>query len=220
MIRLVNVTKTYGKNESKVEALKNTNITLENHKMIAIIGKSGSGKTTLMNLIGALDTPTTGQIFFDNDEITQMNKNELATYRNEKVGYIFQSFYLDDKSTVIQNVCMPLIIAGVDKKERIKVAKKYLELLDIAEKENKKVNELSGGQKQRVAIARALINNPDVILADEPTGNLDSENGKEVLELLKKIVEMGKIVILVTHNTDDAKKYADRIISIKDGVIE
>jgi putative ABC transport system ATP-binding protein len=220
MIKLINVSKTFGEGESKVEALKETNITLEDNQMISIIGKSGSGKTTLMNLIGALDRPTTGEIYFDDIDITKMNENDLADYRNKTIGYIFQSFYLDEKSSVLNNITMPLVIRGVEKNIRDEEARKYLKLLNMLDKESSKVNTLSGGQKQRVAIARALINNPKVILADEPTGNLDSENGKEVLDLLKEIVKMGKLVILITHNTDDAKKYADKILEMKDGVLK
>jgi len=220
MIKLVNVSKTYGEKDGRVEALKSTNLLIPDHELVAILGKTGSGKTTLLNMIGALDKPTTGEIFFGDDDITKMNEDELADYRNRNIGYVFQSFYLDDSSSVIDNVMMPEIIAGIGKEKRTQKARKYLTILGISEKESTKVRDLSGGQKQRVAVARALVNDPDVILADEPTGNLDSENGKEVLELLKTIVQMGKTVILVTHNVADAEKYADVIFTITDGVIQ
>lgn len=218
MIVLKNVSKTYGKGEEKVEALKNVNLVIEDGKFTAIIGKSGSGKTTLMNLIGGLDNPTEGQITIDDKDITSLNSKELAKYRNQTTGFVFQSFYLEPSFTVLENVCMPLTIAGIGKKEREERAKDMLISLGLEDKIDKKTNDLSGGQKQRACIARALVSNPKIILADEPTGNLDSENGSEVIRLLRRIADEGKSVILVTHNPEDAKK-TDNIVEIKDGIV-
>ncbi|MDD4000866.1 MAG: ABC transporter ATP-binding protein [Bacilli bacterium] len=219
MVILEDVNKDYGENENIVHALRDVNLRIENGKLTAIIGKSGSGKSTLMNMIGALDKPTSGEVFFNDENITGLSEKQLAEYRNKKTGFVFQAFHLEPSFTVLENVCMPLTISGVDKKEREERAVKLLILLDILEKKNKKASELSAGQKQRVAIARALINNPEIILADEPTGNLDSENGEEVMKILKNIASLGKMVVLVTHNLEDAKKYADVIIELKDGKV-
>lgn len=217
MIILRNVNKIYGKGEGAVHALKDANLVIEDGKFTAILGKSGSGKSTLMNIIGALDSPTSGTIESNGVILNELNKNDLAKYRNKTTGFVFQSFYLEPTFTVLENVAMPLTIAGENKKEREEKATKIIEELGLSDKINKKASELSGGQKQRVSIARALVHDPDIVLADEPTGNLDSQNGAEVMALLKKIVEKGKSVILVTHNMEDAKN-ADNIIEIKDGV--
>ncbi len=217
MIVLRNVNKIYGKGEGAVHALKDANLVIEDGKFTAILGKSGSGKSTLMNIIGALDSPTSGTIESNGVILNELSKNDLAKYRNKTTGFVFQSFYLEPTFTVLENVAMPLTIAGEDKKEREEKATKIIEELGLSDKINKKASELSGGQKQRVSIARALVHDPDIVLADEPTGNLDSQNGAEVMVLLKKIVEKGKSVILVTHNMEDAKN-ADNIIEIKDGV--
>lgn len=218
MIILRNVNKIYGKNEGAVHALKDVNLVIEDAKFTAILGKSGSGKSTLMNIIGALDSPTSGTIESGDKILNNLSKNELALYRNTTTGFVFQSFYLEPTFTVLENVCMPLTIAGMDKKEREEKAYKIICDLGLEDKVNKKASELSGGQKQRVSIARALVHDPDLVLADEPTGNLDSQNGAEVMALLKEIVNRGKSVVLVTHNMDDAKN-ADNIIEIKDGVV-
>lgn len=217
MIELKNVNKIYGNGEGAVHALKNVSVTIQDGKLTAIVGKSGSGKSTMMNIIGALDSPTDGEVIANGKDLTKLKPNDLAEYRNVSTGFVFQSFYLEPTYTVLDNVAMPLIISGMGKKEREEKAKNILIKLGLEDKINKKANELSGGQKQRVSIARALVHNPDIILADEPTGNLDSQNGEEVINLLREIVNMGKSVVLVTHNMEDAKK-ADRIIHIKDGV--
>jgi len=219
MIELINVTKIYGEKDNATTALNNINLKLETNKFNVIVGKSGCGKSTLMNLIGAIDKPTSGNIIIDNTDITNLDEKELSKYRNKHIGFIFQSFYLEPSFTVLQNVSIPLIVCGIDKKEREAKAHRYLSLLGIDDKANKKVTELSGGQMQRVAIARALIGEPEIILADEPTGNLDSENGKEVISLLREIVNNGKTVILVTHNNEDAKN-GDVIVHLKDGEVE
>lgn len=219
MIRLINVDKVYGKGEESVHALKNANLVIEDGKFTAIIGKSGSGKSTLMNIVGALDRPTNGQVFCNNDDITNFSQNRLAEYRNKTTGFIFQSFYLEPTFSVLDNVAMPLIVSGMGRAQREKLAMDVLAQVDLTDKANKKANELSGGQKQRVSIARALVHNPSIVLADEPTGNLDSVNGAEVIKLLRQICSGGKSVVLVTHNIEDAKKNADNMIIIKDGVI-
>lgn len=218
MISLKNVDKIYGKGEGAVHALKNVNLNIEDGKFTAIIGKSGSGKSTLMNIIGALDSPTNGEVVAGDLILNKMNSNQLAEYRNKNTGFIFQSFYLEPTFSVLDNVAMPLTIAGFDRKEREEKAKEILIKLDLEDKIYKKANELSGGQKQRVSIARALVHDPQIILADEPTGNLDSQNGAEVMKILKDICAEGKAVVLVTHNMEDAVN-ADNIIVIKDGVV-
>ena len=218
MIKLINVNKIYGKADSAVHALKDVNLELEEGKFISIVGKSGSGKSTLMNIIGALDSVTSGEIECRGNVLCKMNDVKLANYRNKNIGYIFQSFYLEPTFTVLENVAMPLTIAGVKRSVRELAAMEAINKLGISDKTTKKASELSGGQKQRVSIARAIVHNPDIILADEPTGNLDSQNGSEVIRLLQGICDEGKTVILVTHNIDDAKK-TDIMIEIKDGVV-
>ena len=218
MIVLRGINKIYGKGEESVHALKDVNLVIEEGKFTAIIGKSGSGKSTLMNIIGALDSPTSGTIESKGVILNELDKNELAKYRNETTGFVFQSFYLEPTFTVLENVAMPLTIAGMPKAQREEKAKAIIEDLGLSDKVNKKASELSGGQKQRVSIARALVSDPDIVLADEPTGNLDSQNGAEVMELLRDIVKKGKSVILVTHNMEDAKN-AENIIEINDGVV-
>lgn len=220
MLRLNNVSKIYGKDNNKVVALNEATILIEEGKFYSIIGKSGSGKTTLLNILGAIDNPTNGDVYFYDKKINDLSNTELAEYRNKNIGYIFQSFYLENSYTVLDNVCMPQVIMGVSKKVRINKAKEILSELNLEDKINKKPHELSGGEKQRVAIARALINNPSIILADEPTGNLDTNNSKLILDILRKIADEGKTVVLVTHNLDDAKKYADIIYEITDGVVK
>ena len=218
MIVLRGINKIYGKGEESVHALKDVNLVIEEGKFTAIIGKSGSGKSTLMNIIGALDSPTSGTIESKGVILNELDKNELAKYRNETTGFVFQSFYLEPTFTVLENVAMPLTIAGMPKTQREEKAKTIIEDLGLSDKVNKKASELSGGQKQRVSIARAWVSDTDIVLADEPTGNLDSQNGAEVMELLRDIVKKGKSVILVTHNMEDAKN-AENIIEIKDGVV-
>ncbi len=218
MIKLENVSRIYGEGEGAVKALEGISLEIPSGKFISIIGKSGSGKTTLLNLIGGLDKPSNGSIYFNDLCISELNNNKLAQFRNEKIGFVFQSFYLEPSFTVIQNVELPLIIAGIDKKTRREKSIEIIKKLGLEEKANKKANTLSGGEKQRVSIARALINSPQLILADEPTGNLDSKNSEEVISILKKISEEGKTVILVTHNMEDAKK-TDYSIEITDGKI-
>lgn len=219
MIEIKDVVKIYGRGDAAVHALKGVNIKIEDGKFSAIIGKSGSGKSTLMNIIGGLDSPTEGKVISDGMDLTSMSSNELADYRNRSTGFIFQSFYLEPTFTVLENVAMPLTIRGVPKSVREEAARKIITKLGLADKMKKKASELSGGQKQRVSIARALVHDPSVVLADEPTGNLDSANGAEVIKILRQICEEGKSVVLVTHNIEDAKQ-ADVIFVVKDGLIE
>lgn len=219
MIELRNVDKIYGSGETAVHALKSVNAVIEDGKFTAIVGKSGSGKSTLMNLIGALDVPTSGEVIAGGKNLTALSEDELAEYRNKTTGFVFQSFYLEPTFTVLDNVAMPLILAGEGRKSREEKAVQILCRLGLEDKIHKKASELSGGQKQRVSIARALVHDPEVVLADEPTGNLDSQNGAEVMALLRGICDMGKSVVLVTHNWEDARK-ADRILFMNDGVCE
>lgn len=219
MIELKDIVKIYGKGDAAVHALKGVSIQIEDGKFSAIIGKSGSGKSTLMNIIGGLDSPTEGRVYSNGLDLTALSNNELADYRNRTTGFIFQSFYLEPTFTVLENVAMPLTIRGVSKKTREEAARRIIGKLGLTDKTNKKANELSGGQKQRVSIARALVHDPSIILADEPTGNLDSANGAEVIKILKEICAEGKSVVLVTHNIEDAKQ-ADVVFVVKDGVIE
>ena len=218
MLVLKDVNKIYGEKENAVQALKDVNLVIEDGKFTCILGKSGSGKSTLMNIIGGLDHPTSGKVLNNDVDLTLLDENQLADYRNRTTGFVFQSFCLEPSYTVLENVVMPLTIAGMKKKEREELGKEVLIKLGLEDKIYKKANQLSGGQKQRVSIARALVHNPDIILADEPTGNLDSQNGAEVMAIFKEIVKMGKSVVLVTHNADDAKN-AENIIHIKDGVV-
>lgn len=218
MIKLQNISKIYGEGDSAVLALKNINLDIPDGKLVSIIGKSGSGKSTLMNLIGALDTPTTGEILNNDFSLNALTSDELAEYRNKNVGFIFQSFYLEPYFTVMENVEMPLLIAGIDKKVRREKAQVIIDKFGLTDKTDKKANQLSGGQKQRTSIARAIIHEPSLILADEPTGSLDIKNGEEVIATLKEISSEGRTVILVTHNIEDAKK-ADYIIELADGEV-
>lgn len=218
MIKLENVGKIYGEGESAVTALDNINLEIPKGRFVSIVGKSGSGKSTLLNLIGGLDKPTNGRIIVDGKDLGTFNSDGLSEYRNKSIGFVFQSFFLEPNFTVLENVEMPLVIAGFDKNVRKERALKFIEKLGLSDKTDKKAKTLSGGQKQRVSIARALINEAELILADEPTGNLDSKNGKDVIDLLEKINKDGKTVILVTHNMADALR-ADTLIEVADGHI-
>ena len=216
MIKINNLYKKYN-SEIEVDALKNINLIIEDSKLTTIIGNSGSGKTTLFNMIGAIDRPTEGTVIVDDIDIFNLNEKELANYRNEHIGYIFQAFYLEESFTVLENIIMPLVIRGISKKEREEKALNIAKKMGIENKLMAKASKLSGGEKQRVAIARALINDPKIILADEPTGNLDSKNGDVIMDLLKELSNEGKTVVLITHNNEYANKYSDKIIHLKDG---
>lgn len=218
MIKIAKLSKRYNELDEKM-AVNNVSADFSQGKLTAIVGASGSGKSSLLNMIGGLLTPTSGSVVIDNEDVFSMTNKELSKLRNKKIGFIFQSFYLEDDMQVLDNIVVPQIIAGINKKDRENKAIDLINKLGLDGKQNKRVKELSGGEKQRVCIARALINDPDIILADEPTGNLDSENGKIVLEILKGLALDGKTVLLVTHNMQDANKYADKIIEMKDGSI-
>ena len=218
LIRTENLWKTYQMGSTQVHALQSVTFEIHRNEYVAIMGPSGSGKSTLMNLIGCLDTPTQGQYWLSDKLVSTMKDDELAHIRNKEIGFVFQTFNLLARSTALHNVELPLIYSGVSARERSERAKQALTMVELADRMDHKPNELSGGQRQRVAIARALVNRPSIILADEPTGNLDSATGDEILKLFDKLHAEGNTIILVTHERDIAA-YAHRIISIRDGKI-
>jgi len=211
--------KTYVMGDEEIHALRGVSIQIERGEYVAIMGPSGSGKSTLMNLIGCLDTPSKGTYLLNGKEVSLMNDNELARIRNEEIGFVFQTFNLLPRATALHNVELPLVYAGVSKKDRLERAKMSIEKVELTSRMNHKPNELSGGQRQRVAIARALVNNPSILLADEPTGNLDSKTGVEIMALFARLHQGGNTIILVTHEPDIAA-YAHRVIAIRDGQVE
>jgi putative ABC transport system ATP-binding protein len=211
--------KTYQMGDEEIHALRGVSIAIERGEYVAIMGPSGSGKSTLMNLIGCLDTPSKGTYLLNGKEVSQMNDNELARIRNEEIGFVFQTFNLLPRATALHNVELPLVYAGISKKDRLEQAKQAIEKVELTHRMSHKPNELSGGQRQRVAIARALVNNPSILLADEPTGNLDSKTGVEIMALFARLHQGGNTIILVTHEADIAA-YAHRVIAIRDGQVE
>ena len=211
--------KTYVMGDEEIHALRGVSITIERGEYVAIMGPSGSGKSTLMNLIGCLDTPSKGTYLLNNKEASQMNDNELARIRNEEIGFVFQTFNLLPRATALHNVELPLVYAGMPKRERIEQAKAAMEKVELTHRMTHKPNELSGGQRQRVAIARALVNNPSILLADEPTGNLDSKTGVEIMTLFARLHQGGNTIIVVTHEAEIAA-HAHRVIAIRDGQVE
>jgi putative ABC transport system ATP-binding protein len=217
MIRLENVTKVYWMGRLEVPALQGVTLGVEEHEFLAIMGPSGSGKSTLMNIIGCLDRLTAGRYVLDDIDVSEMSDNDLAEVRNRKIGFVFQTFNLLPRMTALRNVEMPLIYGGVGKRERRERAMAALTLVDLENRALHRPNELSGGQRQRVAIARALVNNPAIILADEPTGNLDSRTGDEIMATFEELNDTGVTVILVTHEADIAR-CAKRTILIRDGL--
>ena len=219
MIKLNNICKTFNKDTNPLVIFNNLNLEIETSKLTAILGRSGSGKSTILNLIGTIEKPDSGSILIDDVDVTKLSDKEISKFRNEKIGYIFQTFFLESSLSVLDNITMPLAIRGVSLKDREKIGNEILGKLGILSKANETVIKLSGGERQRVCIARSLITNPSIILADEPTGQLDYETGQEILAILRDIVNNGKTVILVTHSKEDAYKYADRVLNLKDGII-
>jgi putative ABC transport system ATP-binding protein len=219
VIDIKGIGKAYRIGEVTVNALKEVDLQIERGEYVALMGPSGSGKSTLMNILGCLDTPSKGKYWLNGTDVSHMTDNELAEIRNKEIGFIFQTFNLLARNTSLDNVALPLVYAGVSKKDRIIRAEKALTSVGLGDRMDHKPNELSGGQRQRVAIARALVNTPSIILADEPTGNLDTKTSHEIMELLEEIHNSGNTVIIVTHEEDIAKR-AKRIVRLRDGVIE
>jgi putative ABC transport system ATP-binding protein len=211
--------KTYVMGSEEIHALRGVSIQIDRGEYVAIMGPSGSGKSTLMNLIGCLDTPSKGSYLLNGKQVSQMNDNELAQIRNEEIGFVFQTFNLLPRASALQNVELPLVYAGIAARDRQARAKGALEKVELTSRMTHKPNELSGGQRQRVAIARALVNNPSILLADEPTGNLDSKTGAEIMALFKRLHEAGNTIVLVTHEADIAA-FAHRTIHLRDGQVE
>ncbi len=216
VIRLNEIARHFVVGTETVKALRSISLTINKNEFVALMGPSGSGKSTLMNLIGCLDTPTGGEYFLNGKDVSKLNDNQLAEIRNKEIGFIFQTFNLLPRSTALENVTLPLVYAGFGKARRIERAKKVLEDVHLSDRITHKPNELSGGQRQRVAVARALVNEPSIILADEPTGNLDSKTSIEIMGLLEEIHKLGNTIIVVTHEEDIAQ-HAHRIIRLIDG---
>jgi putative ABC transport system ATP-binding protein len=219
IIILKNLVKNYYIGSITVEALRSIDVEIFRNEYVAIMGPSGSGKSTLMNLVGALDTPTKGSYILNGTDVSKMDDNRLADIRNREIGFIFQTFNLLPRYTALENVTLPLIYAGMGKSERVERAKKVLDEVGLADRMDHRPNELSGGQRQRVAVARALVNNPSIILADEPTGNLDSKTSIDIMKLFGEIHARGNTIILVTHE-ESISRYAHRIIHLLDGQVD
>ena len=218
LIKLEDAYKVYELDEVKIPAINGINLNINKGEFVAVMGPSGSGKSTAMNLIGCLDTPSKGEIFLDEYNISHLTESDLAQIRGKKIGFIFQTFNLISSLTALENVALAMTFQGIPRNLRLKKAKELLELVGLGNRINHLPSQLSGGQKQRVAIARALINDPEIILADEPTGNLDTKTGEEIMSVLKDLNKKGKTIILVTHNNELAK-LADKVIKLKDGKI-
>jgi len=219
LIKMNNVFKTYVLGEVKVPALHAISLNIEDNEYVAIMGPSGSGKSTLMNIMGCLDTPTTGTYYLGSKDVGSLNDNQLSDIRNTKIGFVFQTFNLLPRSSALRNVELPLVYSGMPSFKRKQLAMDVLERVGLSDRMMHKSNELSGGERQRVAIARALVNKPSLILADEPTGNLDSKTGEEIIGIMQSLYEQGNTIILITHEEYIAKQ-TNRIIRIRDGVIE
>ncbi|MDD5793490.1 ABC transporter ATP-binding protein [Clostridium sp. HCP1S3_B4] len=218
MIEVKGISKVYKMGKEQFVALNDVSLNVEKGEYVAVIGPSGSGKSTLMHIIGGLDTPTVGSVCIEGEDISKLNDKKLSKYRNEKIGFVFQAFNLENSQTALENVMMPLIFAGVKKSERKKRALEALDMVGLKDFYNHKPNEMSGGQRQRVSIARALVNKPEILFADEPTGNLDSKSSESIMELFKEINDKGFTIIMVTHNPEEANK-AKRVVKIMDGKI-
>ena len=219
MIHTKNLTKVYQAGSQVVQALKGINLNVNKGEFISIMGPSGSGKSTLMNIIGCLDSPTDGDYYLNDKSVSQLSDDELAKIRNKEIGFVFQSFHLLPRNTAFENVMLPLKYAGLEKSDAKKKTEKVIDLVGLSSRSNHTPAELSGGQQQRVAIARALVNKPSILFADEPTGNLDSKTGQDVMKIFKELNELGQTIILITHENDIARQ-SNRIITIMDGLIE
>jgi len=219
VIRIENLTRFYTIGEETVRALNGINLSIQKNEYVALMGPSGSGKSTLMNIIGCLDTPTSGEYFLNGPNVAQLSDSELAAIRNTEIGFVFQTFNLLPRLTALQNVALPLVYAGIPETERLKKAKEVLEQVGLGDRIKHRPNELSGGQRQRVAVARALVNHPSIILADEPTGNLDTKTSEEIMQLLDIIHQAGNTIVLVTHEEDIAL-HAKRVVRMRDGIVE
>jgi len=219
VIRTYDLWKTYVMGDQEIHAVSGVDIEIKRGEYVAIMGPSGSGKSTLMNLIGCLDTPTKGQYYINGNLVSEMTDDELARIRNKEIGFVFQTFNLLPRATSLHNVELPLIYSGIASEKRLEMAKRAMQQVDLEKRMYHKPNELSGGQRQRVAVARALVNNPSILLADEPTGNLDTATGNEIMALFERLYQQGNTIVLVTHEHDIAM-HAHRIISIRDGKVE
>ncbi|MDZ4747683.1 MAG: ABC transporter ATP-binding protein [Saprospiraceae bacterium] len=219
IISVKELSRTYIMGMEKVHALRSVTLEIQKNEYVALMGPSGSGKSTLMNLFGCLDTPSSGQYFLNNQLVSEMSDAELAAVRNKEIGFVFQTFNLLPRLSALDNVALPLVYAGVRRSMREEIAEHVLEQVSLTDRMHHKPNELSGGQRQRVAIARALVNNPSIILADEPTGNLDSKTSLEIMEIFGKIHSLGNTIILVTHEFD-ISLYAHRVVKLRDGFVE
>jgi putative ABC transport system ATP-binding protein len=219
LIETVDLWKTYTMGAEQIHALRGVSISISRGEYIAIMGPSGSGKSTLMNLIGCLDTPSRGTYRLNGKNVGQMNDDELARIRNEEIGFVFQTFNLLPRATALHNVELPLVYAGVGKRERRRRATEVLDMVELEDRVTHRPNELSGGQRQRVAIARALVNSPSILLADEPTGNLDTKTGEEIIGLFERLHAAGNTIILITHEAEVAV-HAGRVVQIRDGMVE
>ncbi|MFT6320158.1 MAG: putative ABC transport system ATP-binding protein [Granulosicoccus sp.] len=219
IITVKELRKTYIMGVEEIHALKNVSVNIKKNEYVALMGPSGSGKSTLMNLLGCLDTPSSGNYFLNDIDVSQMTDGELAEVRNKEIGFVFQTFNLLPRLSALNNVALPLVYAGLGKRARMEKAAKALNAVGLGDRMDHKPNELSGGQRQRVAIARALVNDPAIILADEPTGNLDTKTSIEIMEILERLHEQGNTIIVVTHEPDIAE-HAHRIIRLRDGLVE
>lgn len=219
IIHIENIRKSYFMGKNELQVLKGVSLDIQKNEYVALMGPSGSGKSTLMNILGALDTPTAGKYILNGHDVSRMEDNALADVRNQEIGFVFQQFNLLPRLTALENVALPLVYAGVSKKIRTQKAEHVMEMVNLTERMDHKPNELSGGQCQRVAIARALVNDPSLILADEPTGNLDTKTSYEIMDIFGDIQSRGNTVVLVTHEEDIAN-HAHRVIRLRDGVIE